>query len=85
LIDSAPRELYSKIPIIWFRPTTEELSEKNEYVYKCPVYKTLIRKGDLSSTGHSNNYVMNIRIPTLVKAEKWVKAGVAAMLSLKYD
>lgn len=49
------------------------------------MYKTLLRKGDLDSTGHSTNFVMDLRIPTNVEYDKWIQAGVAAMLSLKYD
>ena len=46
-------------------------------VFKCAVYKTLTRRGTLSTTGHSTNYVMPVELPTNVDSKKWVKAGVA--------
>ena len=45
------------MPTIWLKPCldTENLQQLGEYM--CPTYKTSIRKGTLSTTGHSTNYV----------------------------
>lgn len=56
------------MPVIYFNPT--ELSEdrsptnaKKGDNYECPVYKTSVRAGTLSTTGQSTNFVLKVDIP----------------------
>ena len=53
-------------------------------IYNCPVYKVVSRRGTLSTTGHSTNFVMFFEMPTAREEDEWIRAGVAAFLALRY-
>jgi len=84
LEESRPKILFSKAPIIWLKPQKSAPNEENDSgrLYSCPVYKTSERRGVLDSTGHSTNYIMDIKMPSLEKPEHWVKRGVAMICQL---
>eukprot|EP00605_Chrysophyceae_sp_TOSAG23-4_P001498 GSChrysophyteH1.ASY1.ANO1.1642.1 assembled CDS len=52
--------------------------------YACPVYKTAVRKGVLSTTGMSTNFVVPVEMPinTNETEQKYILAGCAAILNL---
>ena len=73
--------LYTPMPCIHMLPA--RLTEFRAYShYLCPLYKIPSRRGVLSTTGHSTNFVMDIRIPSNISQSHWIKRGVALMMSL---
>jgi len=87
LCESKPKQLYTSMPMIQLLPAinNDEYMEKmkSKIVYDCPVYKTSKRAGALSTTGHSTNYVMNIKLPSNKKNQgHWVCRGVAMLCQL---
>lgn len=67
--------MYVKSPIIEFIPTENYKANPNDY--SMPVYKTNLRAGTLSTTGHSTNFILPIETPTKRKSEYWVMKGAA--------
>ena len=53
-------------------------------MYQCPIYKESTRNGTLSTTGHSTNFVMFIRVPMASHhtQQHWIKRGVAMLTGL---
>ena len=69
------------MPIIWMVP--RELSSFHDFPhYVCPMYKTTERRGVLSTTGHSTNFVLDVRVPSGKDPAHWTKRGVALLTSL---
>eukprot|EP00746_Dinoflagellata_sp_MGD_P065558 gnl/MRDRNA2_/MRDRNA2_27306_c0_seq1.p1 gnl/MRDRNA2_/MRDRNA2_27306_c0~~gnl/MRDRNA2_/MRDRNA2_27306_c0_seq1.p1 ORF type:complete len:1713 (+),score=337.76 gnl/MRDRNA2_/MRDRNA2_27306_c0_seq1:612-5141(+) len=80
---SRPRELFTKLPVIWFLPgPNRTLPCGAAQVYGAPLYKVLSRQGTLSTTGHSTNFVVCVDLPTTEHPDTWVRAGVALFLAL---
>jgi dynein heavy chain len=82
MCESTPGELFQLLPIVWMEPETidQPLPQKS---YNCPSYKTSLRAGTLSTTGHSTNFVQYIQLPTKNhSADHWVRRGCALLLTL---
>lgn len=81
LCESKPKVLFSPVPTMHFQP--KEIKEFSDVPhYNCPMYKTSVRRGVLSTTGHSTNFVMDVRIPSTAPQKHWVKRGTAMLTSL---
>jgi dynein heavy chain len=81
--DLYPRQLLDAMPCIWLKPVITA-DYKPVSVYDCPLYKTSIRAGTLSTTGHSTNFVVSLPVPTRLPPNYWIRRG-CAMLCMKDD
>ncbi|XP_034826235.1 dynein axonemal heavy chain 7 [Maniola hyperantus] len=79
--EQLPKVLNDNMPAIWLYPKLKkEFSEGDRY--KCPLYKTLERKGVLATTGHSSNFVLAFFLPSNQPSAHWIKRSVALLLQL---
>ena len=86
-MDAIPKILFESLPCGWktvrpFKKNKESGVARVQYF--CPIYKTTTRAGQLSTTGHSTNFIMPLDL-TFAKgyeASHWVRRGVALIAQL---
>jgi len=78
---SMPKVLYTEFPLMQLEPILDRPVKTG--IYKCPVYKVLSRRGVLSTTGHSTNFVIYFEVPSTDGQDHWIRAGVAGFLALR--
>jgi len=80
LIDSSPGQMHTAMPSIHFLPAVNYVPSKKDY--EAPLYKTSLRAGTLSTTGHSTNFVISISLPSARDPSYWVLRGAALLCQL---
>jgi dynein heavy chain len=95
LAESNPKELFVSFPAVHLDPKVGRQTPK-QGVYACPCYKTTVRAGTLSTTGHSTNFVLMIEVPSKepcsgifhkyveTYSAHWIKRAVALFTTLSY-
>jgi dynein heavy chain len=87
--DSFPKVLWAKLPNVHILPvelTSDKQTERarfnsgsRDHVYPAPVYKESLRRGVLSTSGHSSNFILWLYMPIAQEHTEqfWTKRGVA--------
>ncbi|XP_047042351.1 dynein axonemal heavy chain 7 [Helicoverpa zea] len=81
--ESIPKILYDDFPPVWLIPLKRE-DVPTDVFYNCPLYKTGDRRGVLSTTGHSTNYILFMLLPTKLEPDHWIMRGVALLTQLPF-
>lgn len=68
------------MPVIWFIPKVNYKADPEFYI--APVYKTGERKGVLTTTGQSSNFIIGVEMPTKSSPDLWVRRAAAMLCQL---
>jgi len=79
--ESKPGTLFEPVPLMHVNAVlVDEFEIKG---FECPLYKTSIRAGTLSTTGHSTNFCCTFDMPVgNTDANHWVRRGAAMLCML---
>merc|ERR1711998_809886 len=78
MAESLPAELFAPVNVMHLMPARNDAGvDREQGTYECPFYKTNVRAGTLSTTGHSTNHVCNFRLPSIEAPGHWIRRGTA--------
>lgn len=80
LTDALKGEMNPPLPVVHVKPVLELPEDDPRYV--SPLYKTSIRAGVLSTTGHSTNFVMPVLLPSTRSQSYWILKGTALLIQV---
>ncbi|KAK9882719.1 hypothetical protein WA026_022770 [Henosepilachna vigintioctopunctata] len=80
LVDAKPGEINPPLPAIMMTPTNN--MPESDPRYQCPLYKTSIRAGVLSTTGHSTNFVIAVLLQSNKNQSYWILKGTALLTQI---
>jgi dynein heavy chain len=83
MAESHPGELFAPMNVVHLMPSNIA-SRDAAGMYDCPFYKTNVRAGTLSTTGHSTNHVCNFDLPSKEHPDHWIRRG-SALISQTND
>lgn len=68
------------LPVLHINPVLELPKDDSRYV--CPLYKTAVRAGVLSTTGHSTNFVVAVLLASEKEQSYWILKGTALLIEI---
>ncbi|XP_048507335.1 dynein axonemal heavy chain 6 [Athalia rosae] len=80
LVDANKGEMNPSLPVLHVQPTASLPEVDPRYV--CPLYKTSVRAGVLSTTGHSTNFVVAILLSSARQQSYWILKGTALLIQI---
>lgn len=81
LTDNAVGQAYAQVPVLKYIPIEEDALTERKQV-SIPLYKTAARKGSLTTTGHSTNFITCVNMNSIEAQDFWTLRGAALLCQL---